>query len=65
MFAGTYTSEFYRAIRNLLHEQVTQPGSPVVNAKWEAHIAREAQFRNVDAVSPDGMPGFEPSAAFS
>jgi anaerobic magnesium-protoporphyrin IX monomethyl ester cyclase len=65
MFAGTYTSEFYRAIRNLLHEQVTQPGSLVVNAKWEAQIAREAQFRNVDAVSPDGMPGFEPSAAFS
>jgi len=65
MFAGTYTSEFYRAIRNLLHEQVTQPDSPVVNAKWEAQIAREAQFRNVDAVSPDDMPCFEPSAAFS
>ena len=27
MFHGTYHSEFYRAVRNLLHDQVTHPGS--------------------------------------
>ena len=27
MFHGTYTSEFYRAVRNLLHDQVTHSGS--------------------------------------
>src|SRR6185437_4181751 len=25
MFRGTYTSEFYREVRNLLHEQVSRP----------------------------------------
>ncbi len=28
MFAGTYHSDFYRVVRNLLHDQVTQPDSP-------------------------------------
>ena len=28
MFQGTYTSEFYRAVRNLLHDQVTTPRLP-------------------------------------
>ena len=28
MFHGTYTSDFYRAVRNLLHDQVTHPGTP-------------------------------------
>ena len=28
MFAGTYTSDFYRGVRNLLHDEVAHPGSP-------------------------------------
>jgi anaerobic magnesium-protoporphyrin IX monomethyl ester cyclase len=45
MFAGTYTSEFYRAVRNLLHDQVTHPGTPELAERWNGLIHREAQFR--------------------
>jgi anaerobic magnesium-protoporphyrin IX monomethyl ester cyclase len=46
MFSGTYISEFYRAVRNLLHDQVTQPGSQDVEQRWVRLIADEAAFRN-------------------
>ena len=32
MFRGTYSSDFYRAIRNLLHEQVTDRASWIARA---------------------------------
>jgi len=63
MFRGTYDSEFYRGIRDLLHEQVAlqQPdaaGSPgreqalaVLDAKWDALIASEHLHRNHDATA--------------
>ena len=46
MFSGTYVSEFYRAVRNLLHDQVTHPESPDVSHRWERLLAQEAAFRN-------------------
>lgn len=50
MFHGTYTSDFYREIRNLLHDEVllqTQSSeSPHgIERRWDALIEREAQFR--------------------
>ncbi len=46
MFAGTYVSEFYRAVRNLLHDQVTHPDSHDVEQRWARLVADEATFRN-------------------
>jgi anaerobic magnesium-protoporphyrin IX monomethyl ester cyclase len=46
MFSGTYVSEFYRAVRNLLHDQVTHPGSHDVAQRWARLIEDEAAFRN-------------------
>ena len=47
MFAGTYRSDFYRTIRNLLHDEVTHPGSPDVARRWTELLAREGEFRQV------------------
>jgi anaerobic magnesium-protoporphyrin IX monomethyl ester cyclase len=45
MFHGTYTSEFYRTVRNLLHDQVTQPEAPELTSRWNELIDREAEYR--------------------
>jgi len=50
MFAGTYRSEFYRAVRNLLHDEVTQRGSAELAARWSRLIENEVAFR-----TPRGM----------
>jgi anaerobic magnesium-protoporphyrin IX monomethyl ester cyclase len=45
MFFGTYRSEFYRSVRNLLHDQVAEGQSPGVRRRWEELVRGEAQFR--------------------
>ena len=45
MFHGTYTSDFYRIVRNLLHDQVTHPGASEVANRWNELIEREEEFR--------------------
>ena len=57
MFSGTYSSDFYREIRNLLHEQVRiAQESPSVeeedaeqvsrlNVRWESLLALELRYR--------------------
>jgi anaerobic magnesium-protoporphyrin IX monomethyl ester cyclase len=58
MFHGTYTSEFYRAVRELLHDQVSarqlhaayldddyQRAQQSLQRRWESLIAREPQYR--------------------
>ncbi len=45
MFAGTYHSDFYRAVRNLLHDQVTHPHSHDVAQRWDTLLAREREYR--------------------
>jgi anaerobic magnesium-protoporphyrin IX monomethyl ester cyclase len=58
MFRGTYTSDFYRAVRNLLHDEVSAAGGGgaldmaarvsarvALRRRWSALVAREAQFR--------------------
>jgi anaerobic magnesium-protoporphyrin IX monomethyl ester cyclase len=45
MFSGTYRSEFYRIVRDLLHEQVAQGPSADLQQRWDDLVMREAQFR--------------------
>jgi anaerobic magnesium-protoporphyrin IX monomethyl ester cyclase len=45
MFAGTYRSEFYRAVRDLLHDEVRQHGSAELAARWDALCADERSHR--------------------
>ena len=52
MFNGTYTSDFYRAVRNLLHEQVTQPDSPEIARRWDHLVEREGEYRHDEERSP-------------
>jgi anaerobic magnesium-protoporphyrin IX monomethyl ester cyclase len=59
MFQGTYTSEFYRSVRNLLHDQVTLSQSPqphsreftqqrhLLDSRWSELIAHEHRYRSV------------------
>jgi len=64
MFHGTYTSEFYRAIRNLLHQQVSleqlgtidhageyRRGRRLLKRRWQALLARELEHRSVPAAA--------------
>jgi anaerobic magnesium-protoporphyrin IX monomethyl ester cyclase len=62
MFAGTYHSDFYRAVRNLLHDQVTQPGSREVAQRWSSLIANEPAWRNA---ATTGAPVLEVAGAHS
>ena len=58
MFQGTYRSEFYRAVRNLLHDQITSErlNTPahraeydsarrLLDRRWNDLIAHELQYR--------------------
>ena len=45
MFFGTYRSEFYRIVRNLLHDQVTYGATAAVRRRWDELVEGEAQFR--------------------
>jgi anaerobic magnesium-protoporphyrin IX monomethyl ester cyclase len=60
MFKGTYNSEFYRAVRNLLHDQVNLEqrrlthdrrdyahGRRLLESRWNELIAHERHFRSV------------------
>jgi anaerobic magnesium-protoporphyrin IX monomethyl ester cyclase len=60
MFQGTYTSEFYRAVRDLLHDQVTLEQRAVrrdsheyaqarraLDSRWSELIAHERRYRSL------------------
>ncbi len=62
MFQGTYRSEFYRAVRNLLHDQVTLDQQPIAHdsreylgarrlleSRWNELVAHEHRYRSVVA----------------
>jgi len=64
MFQGTYTSEFYRAIRDLLHDQVSlqtlearsHDGSPrdarrSLERRWQELLSHERQYRSAQGAS--------------
>jgi anaerobic magnesium-protoporphyrin IX monomethyl ester cyclase len=59
MFQGTYTSEFYRAVRDLLHDQVSLEQRPIrrdsqqylqarrlLDSRWSELIALEHRYRS-------------------
>jgi anaerobic magnesium-protoporphyrin IX monomethyl ester cyclase len=58
MFHGTYTSEFYRAVRNLLHDQVALQSSAssgplklrratqAIERRWQELLADEPKYRS-------------------
>ncbi len=70
MFHGAYDSDFYRQVRDLLHEQVALRAEKVVgalqryrdaraalDARWDALIATECAHRSEDAtVAPQDEP---------
>ncbi|HET9865271.1 MAG TPA: radical SAM protein [Steroidobacteraceae bacterium] len=45
MFHGTYRSDFYRAVRNLLHDEVTRPHAADVAQRWSTLIENESAYR--------------------
>ena len=60
MFQGTYTSDFYRAVRNLMHDQITlqtldtaaggdEPVAAMraLDQHWRELLGRESQFRSL------------------
>jgi anaerobic magnesium-protoporphyrin IX monomethyl ester cyclase len=64
MFHGTYNSEFYRAVRNLLHRQVDEQTSAVASEqngsgrhfdslaeRWQDLLAQEGTFRSGGAAT--------------
>lgn len=54
MFSGTYQSDFYRAVRDLLHEQVSAGQSAELPSRWAALLEQEAQYRSA-SVTPANM----------
>ncbi len=66
MFHGTYSSDFYRAVRDLLHDQVTgrnlnaagddhgEGGTGLaLGQRWDDLIASEQRYRRHDDAAPD------------
>jgi anaerobic magnesium-protoporphyrin IX monomethyl ester cyclase len=61
MFQGTYTSDFYRAVRNLLHDQITGQAADSsarrrLESDWKELLSREHQYRSQTA-HPRGLDG--------
>jgi anaerobic magnesium-protoporphyrin IX monomethyl ester cyclase len=58
MFHGTYTSDFYRAVRNLLHDQIALPtaapsgslerrrATQAIERRWQELLADELKYRS-------------------
>jgi anaerobic magnesium-protoporphyrin IX monomethyl ester cyclase len=65
MFSGTYRSDFYRAIRNLLHDEVTHPAAPEIARRWHDLCAREHEYRQESPGSLAPAPALRPAAAFT
>jgi anaerobic magnesium-protoporphyrin IX monomethyl ester cyclase len=53
MFFGTYRSEFYRSVRNLLHDQVAEGQTAAVRRRWNELVSGEAQFRQGHEVAAE------------
>jgi anaerobic magnesium-protoporphyrin IX monomethyl ester cyclase len=50
MFHGTYNSDFYRAIRDLLHEQISPQMAGAaggsLDQRWQNLLAKESKYRS-------------------
>ena len=63
MFQGTYTSDFYRAVRNLLHDQVAlqtaeapllpehERAADAIEQRWRELLSNELKYRSSDQKS--------------
>ena len=51
MFYGTYRSEFYRSVRNLLHDQVAEGQTSGVRRRWDELVRSEPEYRQRQEVS--------------
>jgi anaerobic magnesium-protoporphyrin IX monomethyl ester cyclase len=62
MFQGTYTSDFYRAVRNLMHDQITlqtldmaaggdehRAAKRTLDQRWKELLSRESHYRSPSA----------------
>ncbi len=55
MFPGTYTTEFYRTVRDLLHDQVNPTSSAArraLRSRWHRLIEAEGRFRHSMPLTP-------------
>ena len=70
MFQGTYTSEFYRRIRDLLHDQVTLQSKEtagnggarkyahrMLERRWQELLAQEQRYRTEGGPSAIPLQG--------
>ena len=48
MFFGTYRTEFYRLVRDLLHDHVSHGLSISLQRRWNDLVIHEAQFRRIE-----------------
>jgi hypothetical protein len=55
MFAGTYHSDFYRKVRNLLHDEITRPGSIDVGERWDELLGSEVHYRQSQAAAREDL----------
>jgi anaerobic magnesium-protoporphyrin IX monomethyl ester cyclase len=60
MFEGTYRSEFYRRLRDLLHDEVTAHGSAGLARRWAELLSQEAEFRSAAQPAAAHDIGFTP-----
>ena len=67
MFQGTYRSDFYRAVRNLLHDEVARPGSAEISQRWHELCAGELHYRqhHPEPERHGEIEGLRPASAFS
>jgi radical SAM superfamily enzyme YgiQ (UPF0313 family) len=60
LFQGTYTTGFYRLVRDLLHREVEAPsrsdGFAELDAAWSTLAVREVEHRSPDPVAPAWAP---------
>ncbi|MGN6453463.1 MAG: B12-binding domain-containing radical SAM protein, partial [Steroidobacteraceae bacterium] len=69
MFRGTYTSDFYRAVRDLLHDQVSLQSPSAesprhvmrdarsLERRWRHLLSHERQYRSAQRVQPASVAG--------
>ena len=52
MFSGTYSTEFYRAVRDLLHAQVDADTAAraMLSERWDSLLAQERRHRNANGL---------------
>ena len=56
MFPGTYTTEFYRAVRDLLHEEINPTSTArrqALRSRWHRLIKAESRYRHSMPLTPE------------